>query len=383
MLKLSVVIGTLLASYCVGAQDLVISNARIIVGNGNVIEDGSILVRDGRIDSVVQGRASGEGVEIDANHMSVMPGYIDAHRHVIDGDPSAWMRVESADRMQEYLDAGFTSLLSAGDDTNAIVELRQRLANDELAGPRLMVSGTPVPVTVSPEEARSAVRTLARANVDVIKSVYNPTADGAALETLRAIVDEANRYGIPTIVHAVTVDATFEAVDAGVTRLVHTPHTGALDKAGARRIATAGIPMTSTLGVFLPLFAEDDSLLWRDGSAFPDGGIQRAGQGPVNARLLWDEGILYGFGTDTRFLPRESLAHELKALQILFSPRDIVAILTLNAAKFMAIDSEAGTVEAGKAADLVVVAGDPLRNVSDLLNVRIVIQRGRVVAHGL
>ncbi len=383
MLRLTPLLAALFFSITAGAQDLVITNARIIVGNGVVIESGSVVVTEGRISIVGPGTLSGEGMQIDANRMTVMPGYIDAHRHVIDGNAGAWLRAQSVQRMQEYLDAGFTTLLSGGDDTNGIVELRRRLADGELAGPRLLVSGSPVPVTTSPDEARAAVRALARANVDAVKSVYNSTPDGQARATLQAIVDEADRLRIPTIVHAVTVEDTFDAVAVGVSRLVHTPHTGILDEFGARRIASAGIPMTSTLGVFLPLFGEDDSLRWRDGSPFPEDGIQRAGQGPVNARHLWDAGILYGFGTDTRFHPRESLAHELKALQILFSPRDIVQILTINAARFMGIDTEVGTLETGKLADLVIVAGDPLRNVSDLLNVRIVVQGGEVVARSL
>jgi len=68
------------------AQDLVISNVRIIVGNGTVINDGSIVIRGGRIASVAAGRANVNGVQtIDAKGMSAVPGFIDGHRHVNTG----------------------------------------------------------------------------------------------------------------------------------------------------------------------------------------------------------------------------------------------------------------------------------------------------------
>jgi cytosine/adenosine deaminase-related metal-dependent hydrolase len=74
----------LIAVSNVEAQDLVITNARIIVGNGQVIEQGSLVVRGGRIVSVARDAASAPGVQtIDARGMTAMPGFIDAHRHII------------------------------------------------------------------------------------------------------------------------------------------------------------------------------------------------------------------------------------------------------------------------------------------------------------
>src|ERR1044071_4202232 len=104
-----------------------------------------------------------------------------------------------------------------------------------------------------------------------------------------------------------------------------------------------------------------------------------AGQGPVNARLLWEAGISYGYGTDTRWPPRESLADELRALQVVFSPKDIVTILTKNAANSVLRSDQIGTLEPGKLADVVVLNGDPLANVTNLLDVRMVIKGGVVV----
>lgn len=404
----------------VWGQDLAITNARIIDGNGGVIDSGSIIVRDGRIASVSPDLAdAGSAESIDAGGMTVMPGFIDAHRHVISGDPDQWLAEESVPRMQEFLDAGFTTVLSAGDDLDAILELRRRLDEGEISGPRLMVSGRaplaqstggfapgvdPARIDVSRpphrptepapgiphEQTRARIQQLADAGVDTIKTVIIITPDGPEQETLSVIADEAQRQGIPSITHAVTVVDTVAAVEAGTHVLVHTPHIGQLDEETARMIAASGIPMVSTLGIFVPTFAADNELIrdrtgmdnlprFRDLDPFPMDTISSAGQGPVNARMLWDAGIVYGFGTDTRFEPQDSLFHELKPLHLVFSAEDIVTIMGRNAAIAIGRLDELGTVEAGKLADLVILDGDPLDDPYDLLNVRVVIQGGEIV----
>ena len=73
------------------AQDLIISNARIIVGNGELIERGSIIVRGGRIAAVAAGAVDARGAPtIDARGMTAMPGFIDAHRHIVRGNADRW-----------------------------------------------------------------------------------------------------------------------------------------------------------------------------------------------------------------------------------------------------------------------------------------------------
>ncbi len=136
--------------------------------------------------------------------------------------------------------------------------------------------------------------------------------------------------------------------------------------------------MTSTLGVFVPYFDDDNEALFRDGGAFPWETLSSAGQGPVNARLLWNAGITYAYGTDTSWLPRNSLAHELKPLRLVFSPEDIVEILTRNAAVAIGRADEVGTLEPGKLADIVMLEGNPLEDVDALLDVRLVIKGGVV-----
>lgn len=396
------------------AVGIVIRNARIIDGNGGVIEHGEVTVKDGRIASVSAERGDIAGaLQVDAHGLTVMPGFIDGHRHVIQSDPDKWLNEEAARRMQEYLDAGFTTIQSCGDPLEQIIELRRRLAQDEIEGPRLLTAGF-VPLAggpargdgpredparadsswaprvqaaeaIPPEATRAMVQRYAAAGVDALKTVLMVTPGGPEKATLELVVAEGRKAGIPVITHAVTVQDTVAAVATGVAALVHTPVDGDLTEADLEQIAGAGIPMISTLGVFVPFFGKSNEPLFRDGTPFPWERLYHAGEGAVNARLLWNAGITYGFGTDTPFGastgwgPRDTLAHELRSLSLVFSPPDIVAILTRNSAAALGRSKEIGTLEAGKLADIVLVDGDPLTSTDALLNVKMVIKGGEIV----
>jgi imidazolonepropionase-like amidohydrolase len=423
------VLAVLGASHEVAAQNLVIRNARILDGKGGVVERGSIVVRDGKIASVSPGAApSVQGARvIDAQGRTVMPGFIDAHRHIIGGaDPAQWLQQDAAARMQEFIEAGFTTVLSAGDSPDQILELRRRTQSGAIKGPRIFAAGRvalarpaggggaargagpagpapqgggrrgdparfdvsrpPMRPTVAAgaipaEETVKSVEGVAKAGFDYIKTAITATPGGPETETLKLVVREGKKHSVPTITHAVTVIDTLAAVEAAPAVLVHTPHIGRLeeDAAAVQKIAKAGIPMTSTLAIFIPHFGSDNTPLFRDRLPFPWDTISSGGQGPVNARLLWEAGISYGYGTDTSWPPKETLDDELRTLRLVFSPRDIVTILTRNAAASILKANELGTLEAGKLADIVILDGDPLTNVSSLMNVVTTIKGGTVL----
>ena len=397
------------AARAVPPEGLVITNARILVGDGTAIDSGAVVVRDGIIVSASADTPDVPGaLVIDAGGRTVMPGFVDAHRHVISGNAQEWL-AGAGDRMREFLEAGFTTVLSAGDDEDAILELRRRLTEGELAGPRLIAAGRaplagpaagggprppgdpartdtqrdpskrPTASAIPTEQTRARIQEIKARGFDAVKTVMIVTPRGPERQTLAVVVDEAKRAGIPVITHATSVLDTLAAVEAGTTVLVHTPHHDLLTEEQARTIAASGIPMMSTLGVFVPFYDEDNTPIFRDAMPFPWTTLPSAGNGPVNARLVWEAGVPYAFGTDTSFLPERTLAHELKSLHLVFSPKDIVTILTRNAALTAGRGDELGTLEAGKLADIVIVDGDPLADLFDLLNVDMVIKEGAIV----
>jgi imidazolonepropionase-like amidohydrolase len=422
MKTLTAVVGLILAAIVgtpreIAAQDLVIVNARILDGKGGVIERGSVVVRGGKIVSAEAGTAAASGIQrIDAQGRTLMPGFIDAHRHIAEGNPVEWLAKRAPAQMQEFLDAGFTTVLCAICPDQA-VELRQRIESGAVKGPRLLV-GTLIPLAragapagrgggggrggdparfdnsrppMRPTEAAAAipaadtikaVESIASRKYDYIKTLITTTPGGPETETLKLIVSEGKKRGLATITHAVSVIDTLAAVDARPDVLVHTPHIGHVgdDANAVKKIASAGIPMTSTLQVFVPHFGPDNTPLFRDGEPFPWNTLTSAGDGPVNARLLWEAGISYGYGTDTTWPPKQSLADELRALSLVFSPRDISKIMGQGAARSTLKQDQIGTLEPGKLADIVLIDGNPLTNLNDLLKVVLTMKSGRIVS---
>src|SRR6185369_3776259 len=136
------------------AQDITITNARIIVANGTVIERGSIVVRGGKIVSVSPGApAAASGKVIDAKGMSAMPGFIDAHRHINTGEK------EKA-QMQAQLEAGYTTILSGGGPADGNITLRDHIEKGLINGPRIIPSGTLRLNNHTPETARTEIRKM-------------------------------------------------------------------------------------------------------------------------------------------------------------------------------------------------------------------------------
>ena len=372
------------------AQDLVITNARIIVGNGQVIDRGSIVVSKGRITSVAAGTAAAPGGRtIDAKGMTAMAGFIDGHRHIINGNSDQWFARQAQMRMQEFLEAGYTTLMSGGGPVPGIVQLKERIEKGEIKGPRIVTSGRADPDSFKTEaEARAGVQQLAKAGVEIVKARIDPPAAAPQMAMLSVVIDEAKKHNLEVMVHAVSPQAMVAAVKAGAQKLVHTPHFGWLTDADARIVRDAGVEMLSCIGFGVPVFGvhnTHNTPTFRDGKPWPDAVLQGQGRGreagekAVNARTLWDAGVTFGFGTDTNYHPHQGLAHELKALNLMFSPQDIIRLMGPNTAAFIEKSKDLGTLENGKLADIVLLDGNPLEGYWNLLNTRVVIKGGEIM----
>ncbi|HXD20068.1 MAG TPA: amidohydrolase family protein [Vicinamibacterales bacterium] len=387
----------------VAAQDLAITNARIIVGSGQVIDSGTIVVRDGKIATVTGGSVQiPKGLQvIDAKGMSAMPGFIDGHKHLADGPTGkAWM--------QSLLEAGYTTVLIGGGPADANLALAKKIESGEYNGPRAIPSGAVV-LRQTPAEARAAVQALAKMGIKhtgEIALTPEPAPPQAEIETLKAIVDEAKKVGIQVNVHAVSSPAMVAAIDAGVTRLVHLPNkdwtsyeqADAVAKAGAivAGLIAFGAPNVDTLsqGAAPVQWPKDNTPRFRDGRPWPESiaGANRDAKGRatgteggytiVNARRIWDADpnhTTISYSTDQNADDLVVLEHELKSFSIVFSMADIHRIIGPNAARFVGMADQIGTLEAGKLADIILLDGDATKNVYEMLKTKVVLKQGKIV----
>ena len=383
------------------AQDVAITNARIIVGSGQIIDSGTIIVRGGRIVSVAPGAATTQGLRvIDATGMSAMPGFIDGHKHVNTGP------AERA-QMQSLLEAGYTTILSGGGPGDGNIQLRDKIEKGEINGPRIIPSER-VNLRSTPEEARAAIRAMAAKGIrhtGEIGLTPEPAPPQAEIETLKAIVDEATKAGVQVNVHAVSTPAMVAAIDAGVRRLVHLPNKDWTSHEAAAKVGAANAIVAGLIAFGAPIidrdspapapvqFPRDNNARFRDGKPWPEAiaGANRepggkatgteAGYTIVNARRIWDasggRGISYS--TDQNYADLVVLEHELKSFSLMFSMADIFRIIGPNAAEYVGMASQIGTIEAGKLGDIILIDGNPTLNIYEMLKTKVVVKEGKVV----
>jgi imidazolonepropionase-like amidohydrolase len=373
------------------AEDLALKTKLAIDGQGNVIRDAVIVVRDRQIVSVQgNGRVPPGARELDLTKFTVMPGMIDMHVHITahfdesDRERPSITAFWGADNARKYLESGFTTLRSLGAPNHVDVDLRNAINAGLVPGPRLFVSGEPLSESaVKPTDGEAPMREYVRkqvaANVDVIKifgSLSSRAGGGPTytLEQLKAAVDEAHKAGKPVAVHAHAAEAVRRAILAGADTIEH----GALmddaviDLLVQRQVVY--VPNLYLAEYYLANgakfhFNEEQLRYTRDFIKPRSEAFTKAVK--KGARIV--------FGTDAAAgMPGHTAPEFERRVGLGMSMKQAIAHATSTPAKALGMSDKIGDLKPGMFADIIAVEGNPLEDIKALGRVAFVMKDGKV-----
>lgn len=396
---------------------VVITNANLIDGTGReTVKDAVIVIENGRI--IAAGARSSTKIPkgaraFDAGGKYVLPGLWDMHAHF---QQVEWGPV--------YLAAGVTTVRDVGNEFEFMTSVRDAIKAGRGLGPRILLAGIidgnhPSAIgTVraeTPEEARAAVNRYYKAGFEQIK-IYSSIKP----EILKEIATEAHRLGMTVSGHVPRGMNAIQAVEAGMDQINHIqylvapfspkgfqPQFGVLSqidfnsdevKNSIRFFKEHKTVFDPTLVVFEMLLHSRDVPF----ASFEPGAAKLPQEllAPINNTGLPADRAAYGRGTLELFskitgllhkngltivagtdqvVPGHSLRRELELyVEAGLTPMEAIQSATITPARVMKMDKDSGTVEAGKFADLIIVEGNPLENISHLRNTKFVVAGGRM-----
>ncbi len=418
----------LLASTSVAAQTTdvvtVIHAGKLLDKPGNPPRGPStVIIRNGKIAELLSGHQPGPAgaTLIDLKDKFVLPGLIDSHVHLDSDaggdaaliesvtDSPARAAYRAASNAKKTLMAGFTTVRNLGDGSGATLALRDAVAAGELPGPRIVDAGRSISTTsghmdatlsVSEdlhnsigqenlcdgvESCRQAIRKQIRRGVDVIKIATTGGVNsriGAGLgrqlfdDEVKALVDTAHLYGKKVAVHAHGDDGVNIALAAGADSIEHgtmmTDESVKLFKAAGAYY----VPTLSTVNGYLERLAANPNAYPPDVLAKVQWRIGVTGKSLAKA---YPAGVKIAFGTDAGVSKHGRNADEFELMVKHGMPASAaIQAATMNAATLLGVEKEVGSLEPGKAADVIAVAGDPIADIATLKSVRFVMKDGRV-----
>ena len=412
------------------SKPVLIQAGRLADGQGGPARvDQAVLVQDGRIRAVgsqaeIQQQTPPEAETIDLGAACLAPGLIDGHTHLsLAGDGRNYvahfaesdemMVLTGAMNLQRHLAAGITTIREHGARNMVGFALKEGVKRGYIPGPRLLVSGRPITCTKGhfhmcneiadgEEEMRRSVRRLVHEGADFIKIMASgggtrgtlPGLPSYSVEELHAAVHEAHHFHRLTAAHCRAKDAMVRAVKAGVDLLEHAEFLDPdnqmrFDPNLAEMMAEAGTWVSPTLQAWTGyprIAALREKRDAGTGSPTEESELhkleERAETRLDIVRRMLDHGLKERLvpGTDSGVgnLEFGHLDYELQLLVwVGFTPAEALKAATRISAEAIGLDREIGTIEPGKAADLVAFDGDPTTDVKACSRVVAVFQAGQ------
>jgi len=388
------------------------------VENSRVLDKQIILLRGAKIEAIGPDlKIPADAKILDLSGKTVLPGLIDCHSHLADGDqklnadPFNQLRrsasqvvLESVPNARVTLESGFTTVRDAG-VYRALndVALRDAINKGYIVGPRMFVAGAYITITGgagamtgyapdikipwdlhygeanSPWEVRQKVRQLVHDGADHIKMLStgavlahdsNPNSLEFTPEELQAGVSEAKNFGLSVMVHAHAVEGIKNAIRAGAASIEH-----------AELIDDEGVALAKERGTYLDMDIYDEECI-QDGTR-PDDFLEHdrglAEMQRRNFTKALKAGVKLVFGTDSGVCPYEYSVRQF-AFMVKYgmTPMQAIQSATINAADLIGKPSQFGSLRAGKFADIIAVDGDPIADIHQLEHVSFVMKEGVV-----